>query len=306
MLYGVVVDFGKKTTITKVDLAKKSFSCLSQFVIDRSAAFFLDNPEALKGFLHELSEQYLNQNTIPLVVTISSFDYVYYRTDVVSKETFLSYDSKMKPYEKEEAILENLKLLKPAGLNYLSDDVTACCLYSSSDATDLFISAAYVSEKIIRRLCHITEGLGINLLGVMPFMYGIFNVYMAKGYQLIFKFEDAYMLMNEFGLIVWEKVDGYSDEDVKNFLADEAKKIYGIPPTEYKLVLADLRDKSYLSPYAAGEFANFEALAAVGCFMQHKDLTAEDISIDREEARHGFGDSLRKLFREKTSRKSKL
>lgn len=299
MTSAVIVDFGKKVTVSKVVENKKMYTCVEQIHLDGSASDFLEHREDIELLFSELSKKALAKNTIPLIVTVSDSNYIYYHTDTLSKENLLSFDNKMNTQEKEEIIFENCKSLKPAGLNYISDDLIASCMVSYFSDTDVFLSCGFLSEKLVVTINDVAEKAGITLLGIKPFVYGIFTAYLDLGENLIFEFNDNFMIMNDLGLIVWDKIGKYNVDDVHSFLKEECTRVFSISDDSRRSVIVKNWDTAYLNNSIQGSYDNYEAISAIGCFMGDKPIGKDRSLLKGEKQNHGTTGSLWKFFEKK-------
>ena len=237
-----------------------------------------------------------------LVISLDYGSGIEYRTVNVPKDSLQDYDKNASEEEIEEYFYDIFRSYQPTGLDQLYERYAPCLMASHTSEQETTLSLAFIPQPILESITEYAEKKKLNLLGIYPFSYGIYNALDDCHALLIMDLEASYLIFSAYGLIVWFK-DGLiktNENNIRDFLVQEAFAHFPIDKDKIKVEEISSLSAVYYCEYLnkmspLGRFT----LSAIGCILPPKQLDRLRNKVNNKIKGGGEGvtHSLRKLFK---------
>lgn len=221
----LVINIGTTMNISVIGGDKGSFYLKDSGTMGKDLSDgFLADKEKFTELMDYIYVSHPELKDEDLVISLDYGSGIEYRTVNVPRDSLLDYDKNATEDEIEEYFYDIFRSYQPAGLDQLYDRYAPCLMSSYVGEQEATLSLAFLPQPVLESITDYAEKKKLNLLGIYPFSYGIYNALDDCNKLLIMDLEASYMVFSAYGLVVWFK-DGLAkpaEDKILDFLVQEA------------------------------------------------------------------------------------
>ena len=273
----VVIGVGRDVTYYEIDDNSSRVSIKEQNTIIKkfSPELFKNKASAFKFFkqLVDYRPDFMKEG---FYIFFAPGSGILFSTMNIARENLIDPATSSTPEEQEDGILKACEAFLPVGADDFYKNYRTSVDVSYDRGSEFCLSTSFLPSEFVETIVDACEELELNLMYLGSVSYGLHNALSFKGGQYIFESENAYVLANQMGLIVWEKPEV---PVMKNLVLEHlyrcADKVFGRKDSaSVTQVCTTIGENTERNDIAKGIYT-IDQLSALGLCIDYMDKSKE-------------------------------